>query len=72
MSRGSKVRVGSLDCSTPPLVHISAALPVIPSCTDAEQVSVRDSPAMTDKLEWTILTVGGKGAVRNEMCEAVV
>ena len=63
------MRVG---CSTPPLVHISTGLPVIPSCTDAEQVSVRDSPAMTDKLEWTILTVGGKGAVGNEMHEDVL
>ena len=29
----------------------------------AEQVSVRDCPAMTGLIEWTMLTVGGKGAV---------
>ena len=61
------MRVGSLDCSTPPLVHISVGLPVIPSCSDAEQVSVRDSPAMTETLEWTIFMAGGKGAVGKEI-----
>ena len=62
MSRGSKVRTEPLDCSTPSLVHASVGLTSIPSWTVAEQVSVRGCPAMTGLMEWTMLTVGGKGA----------
>ena len=35
----------------------------MPSCTVAEQVSVRGCPATTGLMEWTMPTVGGKGAV---------
>ena len=57
------MRTEPLDCSTPSLVHVSVGLTSIPSCTVAEQVSVSDCPAMTGLMEWTMPTVGGKGAV---------
>ena len=41
----------------PPFVHIRIGLP---SWTVAEQVSVRDCPAMARALDWIMLTVGGE------------
>ena len=60
--RERKPDLSSPGCSILSLIHVRVELPLIPSCTDVEQVRVRDSPAMTKLLEWNMLIVG-KGAV---------
>ena len=53
--------VTSLDRLASSLVQVSSGVPLIPSCIDAEQFSVRGCPAISKRLKGSILTVGGEG-----------
>jgi hypothetical protein len=53
--------VTSLDRLASSLVQVSTGVPLIPSCIDAEQFSVRGCPAVSKRLKGSIFTVGGEG-----------
>ena len=43
------------------LVHVTVTVPPIPSCGTAEQVMLRDCPAIATLLKGLITTAGGDG-----------
>ena len=47
----------------PFLVQVSVMVPPMPSCGNAEQVSLRGCPADAKLLKGFILTAGGEGTV---------
>ena len=70
--REGKVRRGDAEVTSlgrlaSSLVQVSTGVPLIPSCIDAEQFSVRDCPAISKQLKGSMLTVGGEGTAEKTL-----
>ena len=65
--RRGGAEVTSLGRLASSLVQVSTGVPLIPSCIDAEQFSVRDCPAVSKPLKGSMLTVGGEGAAEGRL-----
>ena len=59
----------SLDRLASSLVQVSTGEPLIPSCIDAEQFSVRGCPAISKLLKGLILTIGGEGTAEKQLVQ---
>ena len=65
--RRGGAEVTSSDRLASSLVQVSTGVPLIPSCMDAEQVSVRGCPAVSKLLKGSILAVGGEGTAEGRL-----
>ena len=59
--------VTSLDRLASSLVQVSTGGPLIPSCIDAEQFSLRGCPAISELLRGATFTVGGEGTAEKRL-----
>lgn len=65
--RTGGAEVTPLDRLASSLVQVSTGVSLIPSCTDAEQFSLSNCPAISKRLNGSILTVGGEGTAERSV-----
>lgn len=66
--RTGGAEVTPLDRLASSLVQVSTGVSLIPSCTDAEQFSLSDCPAISKRsMNGSIFTVGGEGTAERSV-----